>query len=744
MHMMAFEFLGGRAHCGRPWHRFGAEYALVDCPDHYAMASPLESAVSSGAPGPTHDPVGWPTFKDWPHHESLTHEQSYYRWLERAWMGGLRVYVNLFVENKVLCELYPLKQNSCDEMDSVRLQNKRIHELENYIDAQSGGPGEGWFRIVTDPFQARRVINQGKLAVILGIEVSEPFGCKVYNDEPQCDRAQIDRELNEVYGFGVRQMELVNKFDNALVGVAGDAGSTGTVVNSGNRYETGRYWDMQACTGPPEETDKESPGVYDHDHNDVFSNVLEAFLPPGAAPVYPRGAQCNSRGLTDLGEHAVRRMIGRGMIIDPDHMSVVARKQTMAVLEAERHGGVVSSHTWSSPDVIPRIYNLGGLVTPYAGSTKGFVDAWRKTKPKRNKRFVFGFGRGADMNGFGSQGGPRNGPNPVRYPFKSPDGKVTLERQTSGSRVFDINKDGVAHYGLYPDWLEDLRMLAGDEIVNDMARGAEAYLQMWERSVGVPAAPALPPRAGTTHGQGPVARTPRAGPGGAAQARRPAHHSQGSHLPLLRARQGQRQGEDRRRVRRQREGRTGWHHRARPPVPDDQAGGRGQAPSRGQAAGPGPARAPRQGGQALRVRRAPRQGALRRGHHALGGQEQEAPQRAPAPRRPELTPQTRAAPSSAEKRKRSSRALKPGVRCTARPAPGSRSRAAPRRSASASHSASRAASWSPESTIAFRPAAAIAETSTPSAGGGGSISVSERISSGARAASRMRPLAPDA
>ena len=33
-HGMAFEFLGGDAHCGRPWHRFGAPYALVDCPDH--------------------------------------------------------------------------------------------------------------------------------------------------------------------------------------------------------------------------------------------------------------------------------------------------------------------------------------------------------------------------------------------------------------------------------------------------------------------------------------------------------------------------------------------------------------------------------------------------------------------------------------------------------------------------------------------------------------------------------------
>src|SRR3546814_6770142 len=85
--------------------------------------------------------------------------------------------VNLLVENRVLCEIYPLKLNPCDEMASVRLQAQRIRELERYIDAQSGGPGEGWFRIVDDPDEARAVANQGKLAVVLGIEGAEPLGC---------------------------------------------------------------------------------------------------------------------------------------------------------------------------------------------------------------------------------------------------------------------------------------------------------------------------------------------------------------------------------------------------------------------------------------------------------------------------------------------------------------------------------------------------------------------------------------
>lgn len=192
MHGMAFELLGGRAHCGRPWHRFGAPYALVDCVDHEASngcGAVLEN-VLYGNPARCHDPAGWPTFRDWPHPESLTHEQSYYKWIERAWRGGLRLYVNLLVENRVLCEAYPLKQNNCDEMASVELQAQRLYELQDYIDAQNGGPGKGWFRIVTNPFEAREVINQGKLAVIAGMEVSEPFGCRIQNEGPRATRSR--------------------------------------------------------------------------------------------------------------------------------------------------------------------------------------------------------------------------------------------------------------------------------------------------------------------------------------------------------------------------------------------------------------------------------------------------------------------------------------------------------------------------------------------------------------------------
>ena len=90
------------------------------------------------------------------------------------------------------------------------------------------------------------------------------------------------------------------------------------------------------------------------------------------------------------------------------------------------------------------------------------------------------------MNGFSSSAGPLDEDHQITYPFKSFDGGVTIDKQRSGERVFDINEDGTAHYGLFPDWIEGLRQYGGDAIVNDLANGAEAYLQMWERAEGVP------------------------------------------------------------------------------------------------------------------------------------------------------------------------------------------------------------------------------------------------------------------
>jgi hypothetical protein len=492
-HGMAFEFLGGQVHCGRPWHRYGVIQALTDCPDHAVAGgngAVLENFLRHGTPTGSHDPVGWPTFKDWPAPDSLTHEGTYWKWLERSWRGGQRILVNLLVQNNKLCELYPLKRTSCDDMDAVRLQAKDMRELERYIDAQYGGPGRGFYRIVTDPFQAREVINSGRMAVVMGIETSVIFGCTKKLDIPGCTTAQIDARLDEVHKLGVRQMELVNKFDNALAGVAGDSGAIAPLVNGANFLETGTFWDMRSCPGTDgvqDQTQLTTPPNGVPAQDELFGAITKLYgVGVPALPLYPSGPTCNNRGLTALGTHTIKRLAEKQMIFDPDHMSVRARQDAMSLIESLKYPGVVSSHSWSTPDAYPRVYKAGGFITPYAGDSAGFVAKWQRHLTWADPRFYWGMGFGADINGFGAQGDPRgaDAEHPVEYPFTGLGG-VTVEKQVSGERIYDINTDGVAHYGLYPDWIEDLRRQGGDAIADDMARGSEAYLQMWERAVGI-------------------------------------------------------------------------------------------------------------------------------------------------------------------------------------------------------------------------------------------------------------------
>ena len=494
-HVTAYEFLGGDAHCGEPWSRYGAPAALVDCPDHYpnGAGAVLENALY-GNPVRTHDPIGWPTFKDWPAPSSMTHEQTYYRWIERAYLGGVRIMVNDLVENVALCDIYPIKHNSCQDMDSIRLQARRIHELEEYVDAQSGGPGRGWLRIVRTPFEARRVINEGKLAVVLGIETSEIFGCGGSEQQPRCDREQIVRGLDEIEAMGVASLFPIHKFDNAFGGVRFDGGTFGVAINAANFKQTGQFWQIEGCAGPEHDNAQDTALP---EQAGVIGAGLFSFLPKGVAPVYPPPPHCNARGLTPLGEFLIEEMIDRGLMIELDHEGQKTAKRVLEIAEQHAYSGVIASHSWSDPHLHSRIYRLGGFAEPITLGAEGFIEEWRALRAASDPRFKFGIGFGADANGFHAQPPARGAdkPSPVTYPFKSLDGRVTFDRQVSGQRTWDVNVDGVAQYGLHPDWMEQLRLLAGRPIADDLMNGAEAYLQTWERAIGVPATACLtPPR----------------------------------------------------------------------------------------------------------------------------------------------------------------------------------------------------------------------------------------------------------
>ena len=485
-HITANEFMGGKMMHGKPFHRWGVTQALNDSKVVHGPSGALD--IIGNLMGETGDvnnrykTEGWPNFPWWPNRTLNTHSGFYYKWLERAHLGGMRLLVTDLVENEVLCKIQSTVNpaswfgpNSCNVMDSIRLQAKRLYEMQDYIDAQAGGPGKGFFRLVTSPKQARQVIANGQMAVIMGVEASETFNC---GKKDQCDTASIEKGLNELYDLGIRSIFPTHRFDNKLSG----AHMADGLLNIGQGLSTGHFFETEIC-------DSTTSGISMTNgfplvgQVPVLKDILDGL---GLSPTYDESTKhCNKHGLTHLGEYLVKRMMDKKMMIELDHMSASGAKSVVDMAEARNYSGIMSSHSWLADSALEtRIQKAGGVVAVYNGGfdgTNGGINNRINTFPETPYLKSVGFS--TDMNGLGAQARPRGdaGSNPLAYPFTSEFGLV-FDQQKSGNRIFDENKEGIAHYGLVADYLQDIREKGHNQTYESVMSFAEAYLQMWERT----------------------------------------------------------------------------------------------------------------------------------------------------------------------------------------------------------------------------------------------------------------------
>ncbi len=187
------------------------------------------------------------SFDGWPRWNSITHQQVYYEWLRRAFDGGLRLMVMHALNNQLLCQIsgtmnQTLGNFSCNDMDNIDDQLNMAKSLEAFIDGQSGGTGKGWYRIAYSATDARHIINSGKMAVILGIEVDDLFGCSLPS---ACTEQFVRDRLNHYYDMGVRHLFPVHAFDNAFGGTA----LFDPLFDLGNRLVEGQFVVRREC-GP--------------------------------------------------------------------------------------------------------------------------------------------------------------------------------------------------------------------------------------------------------------------------------------------------------------------------------------------------------------------------------------------------------------------------------------------------------------------------------------------------------------
>ena len=456
LHMTANLRAGGAVVSGEPFNRFGITEALGHDADVHGPDGSLDitgNLLRTGEPTGTHDTDGWPTFAGWPVFDTYTHQQIYYMWLKRVWRAGMRLVVAQTVEDQPLCEIEPLRTHSCDEMETVKLEIQQLRDLQTYVDAQSGGRGRGWLRIVTNPWQARRAIADGKLAVVIGMEASNPFGCSESQGVPQCDKADIDAGLRELRRLGLRSMFVTHWVDNAFGGAAFEEGAKGDFIKTFEVSQTGHPFATEPC-GDADEA----------------------------------GGECNALGLTDLGAYLVRRLIAKHMMIETDHLSQKAREAVFDIAEEQGYP-LISSHTGTggewTPDQLERLYGIGGLATVRPGPAGEMADELQQLARSPGAGGPRPVGFGSDTGGFSALPGPDEdaATKPLRYPFRSFVCDVRFARQRTGGRTFDLNRDGVAHYGLFADLIADVEgRPGGRRALRPFFRSAEAYLRTWERA----------------------------------------------------------------------------------------------------------------------------------------------------------------------------------------------------------------------------------------------------------------------
>jgi microsomal dipeptidase-like Zn-dependent dipeptidase len=416
--------------------------------------------------------AGYPSFKDWPKWNDITHQKMWVDWLRRAYDGGQRVLVALAMHNSTIAAgVSGPGDGPTDDKASADLQ---IAEIKSFVARHSD-----FMEIALSPADMRRIVSANKLAIVLGMEVDNIGNLNKVTATPDLVR----REINRLYNNGVRYIFPVHLVDNKFGGTA----IYKDVFNLSNYREFGKFWDI-VCSAPNE-------GITHRFKVEGFDFALAAakatklsvdiFRNPPTPPSCGTRGHKNSRDLQDLGHAAIEEMMRLGMLIDIDHMSHNTVEETLA--KAEKIPGgypLVSGHNnFRSIDgsennrtdqQLVRIGKLGGMfgLGSDAVNAKDFVTRYRKATE------LVGAGKvsfGTDLNGLVRGGSPRPGAKIYNSAF-------TMSK--TGDKKWDYSKEGVAHYGMLADYFQDMSSMGADGILlrTNILKNAEMFTQMWEKA----------------------------------------------------------------------------------------------------------------------------------------------------------------------------------------------------------------------------------------------------------------------
>lgn len=349
--------------------------------------------------GAMHGGVGYPALNAYRFDNKL-HQHMHIDWIKRAYEGGLRLMVAHPVHNAFLADLDP-KADKTKINDRVAADDQ-IAYIKRLVDANST-----WMQIAYTSQEARQIIRDGKLCVVMGLEVDAigDFRERDYRVDASgrvTQFSQLNTELDRLYSLGVRHIFPVHLTDSVFGGSAlyDDFFNFNQFYYNYSLYrvEDGIPHGCYFALSPWEKTMIGSLPIAHYVNIDlnssrryinigelantfnIFNDSYRRFL-----------GHVNARGLTDVGRQGIRKLMDLGMIIDVDHMSIKTLDEVLNMCEAREAGGVrgyppASGHTGfrelnfrlgetlnphhlahesnKSRRNLERIFALGGVVAP--------------------------------------------------------------------------------------------------------------------------------------------------------------------------------------------------------------------------------------------------------------------------------------------------------------------------------------------------------------------------------------------
>ena len=393
--------------------------------------------------------------KDYVRSNDRKHQQVAYERLKEARERGLTLIISTVVENNVLLDImYAAEKGRSDWYPSVMESIKRQIVSLKQIDEESE-----WFEIVYDPWHARRAINEGKLAVVIGAEFTDIF--------PPSD-GPWKQQLYDLYALGLRHLQPVHKSDSQF-------SST-------------------------------------HDQGFPFDNLnlLRAFIrqeiPNKPALQRTFGQSDPAIGLAPVGFELLDEMVRLQMLIDLSHASLSGQKEMTDYLLGEHNFYPFIYSHWSarSPELLDKLKQAGGMIPFGWGqpvpelaedvqenkslSCKDFVKE-RALLYKRYLDYGINFSLASDMNGFTSTTHPNFGPRYCELDEQTKDRSDQTKTWENMQAIYPEHPDwvnrywaqGTADISLLPGIVYDLRNVLGiDTEVLDSS--AETFIKMWERT----------------------------------------------------------------------------------------------------------------------------------------------------------------------------------------------------------------------------------------------------------------------